>query len=91
MAKKLDLAAVKMTDPAAAFREMAERIEKNDPAEFAGAILLVPPDGKPIEILLVDKSRDEAFFWATASSRIEIATAEFGQRQRGGQDPFGRR
>ncbi len=75
---------------AKAFREMADRIERNDPAEFAGAILIVPPEGDVIAVLITDPSKDKEAFWALAVSRTQIAHQEIvGQRQ-GGQG-FGRR
>jgi hypothetical protein len=54
------------------FTEMAARIEHNQPAEFAGAAVIVPPagGGEPIEILILDKSADSAVqFWATIMAR----------------------
>lgn len=70
------------SSPAELFRAMAERIERNDPAEFAGAILIVPPpnrDGRedePIEVLFVDPSRDVAMFWGTLRTKVEREGAQ---------------
>lgn len=81
-----------MADPAELFRAMADRIGRNDPAEFAGAILIVPPDsadgrgGEAIELLLIDPKRDLANFWSTAKSKAAIAADEFVAQQ---QHPYG--
>jgi hypothetical protein len=72
-----------VTTPADVFRAMAARIDRNDPAEFAGAILIVPPPssdgrgGDPIEILLIDPHRDLANFWSTVKSKAQIGADEF--------------
>lgn len=62
--------------PAELFREMADRIEKNDASEFAGAILIVPPSGEPIQVMINDPTQDIEAFWSLAMSRIAIAQAE---------------
>ncbi len=80
-----------MPDPADHFDEMASRIRRNAPAEFSGALLVVPPGGEePISILLVNPKRDLAAFWATVASTIQVAAAEFQERARN-NDPFQRR
>lgn len=61
----------------APFRAMAHRIERNEFEEFAGAILIVPPDGKPIEVMVADPSKDAESFWAVAISKVQIAEAEY--------------
>ena len=59
-------------DPAQLFRQMAERIERNDTEEFAGAILIVPPpsddgqNGEVVEVLFIDPRRDPVNFWTAA-------------------------
>lgn len=69
--------------PADLFREMAERIERNDPAEFAGAILVVPPlpenrgEWEPIEILLINPNRDEPHFWSTVFRKVEMEAGKW--------------
>lgn len=75
---------------AAPFEDMSQRIRRNLEAEFAGAILIVAPDGEKIEVLLTDPSKDAEAFWAVANSKIQIATAKYQQDQQrlGG---FGRR
>ena len=74
-------------DNAALFRAMAGRIEKNDPAEFAGALLIVPPSGESIEYLALNPKQDAAAFWAAVQSHVQIAMALMEEKQR---DPFRR-
>lgn len=71
------------------FIEMAARIEKNDPKEFAGAILIVPPSGTPIAVMMTDPSQDLDAFWSIAVSRAQIAQAEqmASRQQTGGNWP----
>lgn len=69
---------------------MADRIERNDPAEFGGALLLVPPDGgDPVELLLIQPTRDLALFWSTVNSLVQIKAREFEEKARA-NDPFRR-
>jgi len=69
--------------PAQLFRDMAARIERNEPEEFAGAILIVPPPGEDdqpaeaIEILVIDPARGEAHFWHLAQKMIEIGVGKW--------------
>lgn len=69
--------------PADLFREMADRIERNDPAEFAGAILVVPPvpisggEWEPIEMLLVNPRREEWHFWSTIFTKVQVEAGKW--------------
>lgn len=65
-----------MMSLAAPFLAMAKRIEAIEQAEFAGAVVIVPPDGPPIEFLLSDVAPNAAAFWAIAKSRVDIRTNE---------------
>lgn len=77
--------------PTDIFRSMADRIDRNDPKEFAGAMLVVPPDGgEPITMLLIRPDHDLAMFWATVGSMIAVAAREFEEKARS-NDPFARR
>lgn len=63
--------------PAQHFADMAARIEKIDLAEFAGAVVVVPPgDGEPIAFLMTDPRPDIAQFWGSAKSRVEVKAVE---------------
>lgn len=76
----------------AVFREMAERIERNTEADFAGAMLIVPPQGDPIAVMLADPTQDKEAFLALCAGKLQVATQEYavskpqggnwGQRQR---------
>lgn len=71
--------------PAQPFLDMAARIEKNDPAEFAGAIVVVPPEGDPIAFMIADPSADLVQFWATCETRIAVRKAEIVEASRNQQ------
>lgn len=63
--------------PADLFRAMADRIERNDPEEFSGAILIVPPPSQdnpadPVEILIIDPHHDEGHFWGVCKAKVDI-------------------
>jgi hypothetical protein len=77
--------------PAQICRDMADRIEKTNEAEFAGAAVVVPPGGgEPIALLLVDPKQDLVQFWATVKSRVEIVTTEVAEAARSRQQGWGR-
>jgi hypothetical protein len=62
------------TDNAQPFRRMAERIDLNLDTEFAGALVIVPPQGgKPIEFLAINPDQDPAAFWGTAQAFVQRA------------------
>ncbi len=75
------------------FKEMADRIEKNDPKEFAGALLIVPPEGDPIAVMLTDPKQDLDAFWGMCAAKIQIAEKEQMMKAQGstGGWPGGRR
>lgn len=70
--------------PAQILRAMADRVEKNDPADFAGCLVIIPPlsmnremDVPPVEILLIDPAQDMANFWSTVTAKIRIENDKF--------------
>lgn len=68
-----------MTDrksPADLFREMAQRLERNEPGEFQGAYLIIPPSGKPVSQAFVDPSGDEVAFWGFVQAQVVTAGTE---------------
>jgi hypothetical protein len=79
-------------DPARHFADMAARIAKIDMAEFAGAVVIVPPDGEPVAFLTTETpAADIVQFWATAKTRVEIRLAS-AMDQASGANPWqGRR
>ena len=79
-----------MLDPSDHFVRMAERITRNWSDDFGGAMLVVPPGGgDPIEILLIDPTKDLARFWAAVQGAVTVAAREFEERART-NDPFRR-
>ena len=81
-------------EAAVLFRAMADRLEKNDPKEFNGAFLIVPPstDGTDLVVdgIYVSTTPREAVFWSSLAGQVEVAlkTVESGAKSGGG---FGRR
>ncbi len=67
---------------------MAERIARNSPEEFSGALLIVPPGGEAIEYLAVNPKPDAAAFWGAVQAFVARAVEEMQQRQ---SQPFGMR
>lgn len=73
-----------MTDAADRLEAMAKRIRANNPSEFAGCVVVIPPasddpqsDTESIELLLIDPRRDQANFWSTAKAKLEVAVTQF--------------
>jgi hypothetical protein len=81
-----------MQGPAAIlpFEEMAERIRKIDPEEFAGAVVIVPHEGEPIAFLTIDPQPTLMQFWAMVKTRVErgIEAMQLAANQ---QDQWGQR
>lgn len=65
-----------------AFEKMANRISRNMSSEFAGAFVIVSPNGDVKELLLLNDKPDPAMFWSNAEVTCQIAKAEIDQ---GGQ------
>jgi hypothetical protein len=61
-----------MTDHSAPFSDMAARIEHNKPQDFAGAVVIVPPNGDAMIMLSLDPSQDAATFWSMVRTKIEV-------------------
>lgn len=72
-----------------AFDEMSARIRKNDATDFAGAFVIVTPDGKAKSTLLLDNSQSAAAFWGLLQSTAQIALQEIEDGGRMGQS-YGR-
>ena len=72
------------TEIADKFRAMADRIEKNDPEVFAGAVVIVPPKdgGEPVEILQLDGKPSPSEFWGLIRYKSDAAVAELNNQSR---------
>jgi len=81
-----------MADNSAPFTRMADRIAHNPDATFGGAVVIIPPGtvGEPIELLMLDAAGDEAQFWSTILTRIQMVIQKIGERERVASG-FGRR
>jgi hypothetical protein len=64
------------TDHAAPFRAQAEQIDRNAGGSFAGAFVIVAPDGKVSSTLLLDATPNPAAFWSLVQTKAAIAIAE---------------
>ena len=64
------------------FAKMAKRIAANADHGFGGAVVIVPPDGDPVQFLVLDPKQDPAMFWANVKTKAEIALAEMDEKQR---------
>jgi hypothetical protein len=76
------------------FEDMARDIVKVVEAagKFAGAVVIVPPEGDPIAFMTMDPAPDLMQFWSAVKNRVEIRAAEAVQiAQNAAQDPWGRR
>lgn len=64
--------------PDTVFTEMAERIKRNSPSEFAGAYVIVSPSGDIIiSSAMFDPAPNPVAFWGAVKTRVEIAASEF--------------
>lgn len=78
-----------MTDTAAKFAGMAERIRHNAEAQFGGAFVIVDPSGDALETLVLDATSDAAQFYMVLQTRITNKLKEIEEKERLTQ--FGRR
>jgi hypothetical protein len=74
------------------FTKMAARIEHNaEGSTFGGAVVIMPPVGEQIEMLVFDAGTTAgATFWSTLKTRIEMEISRLDEQQRTAQG-FGRR
>jgi len=63
------------------FDAMAAQIRLNAKAKFGGAFLMVPPDGDPVELILLGQDQP-AIFWSSVKTLAEIALAAAEKLQR---------
>ena len=68
---------------AQAFRNMADLIDRNLESDFAGAMLVVPPEGDHIAVMMADPSKDMESFLSMCVAKVQIRTAEYSSAKRG--------
>lgn len=66
-------------DHAAMFRSVATKIDTNKDNGFAGAFVIAPPDGEPLELLLLNNASSPAMFWSLVKSAAEMAIDQLAQ------------
>lgn len=69
--------------PAEEFKAMASRIERNDPKEFAGAFMIVSPDGTVLSHAFFNPVGDAPSFWGFVSAAVQTASTEAIQKAEG--------
>jgi len=74
----------------APFRKMADRVDLNAQEGFAGAFVVVPPEGDPVELLLLNNQKSPAMFWSLLKTTAEMQIAELEEKQRVAQSGYGR-
>lgn len=74
-----------MSNHAEPFRKMADRIELNSVDDFCGSVVIVPPDGDAVALLLLDGNKDPAMFWALVKTKADMALSDIDAKQRQGQ------
>ena len=67
-------------------RAMADKIDLNHENGFAGAFVIAPPEGEPIELLLLNNQQSPAVFWSLLKTTAEMALVEIqeNEKQQGG-------
>lgn len=76
-------------DMAEPFSRMANKIRHNAAEGFAGAFVIMPPSGEPIEVLILEPAANEAVIWGQIKARIEMKLADLEDAQRRGQSGWG--
>jgi hypothetical protein len=73
-------------------RDRADSIERNGNEAFGGCFVVIPPEGggEPVDVMVLDRRHDLAFFWNSVISKCQFELAAVEQQQRSGQG-FGRR
>lgn len=69
-------------DAAALLRSMAERIEINRGAGFAGAFVIVPPGSEPQQLLILDGQMNPIVFWSTLKTKVDLALDEISNKDK---------
>ncbi len=72
-------------DPAEPFAKMSLRVTHNADEGFAGAFVIVPPQGDPVEMLVLNSTPNAAVFWSLLKTTAEMAIAEIEDKQRASQ------
>ena len=65
------------------FRKLADKIDRNEDAEFGGAVCIVPPKGEAtIDWVIVDSKADILRFWVKLKTDIDAIVQEVDTRAR---------
>ena len=64
----------------AQFADMSRKISDNQTNGFCGAVVAFPPAGDPVELLMLANG-DEALFWSTLLTQVQMKVNDLQQRQ----------
>jgi hypothetical protein len=73
---------LKPPDYSGPFTRMADKIDLNSSGDFAGAFVVVTPSGDTHTMLLLDSAKNEAIFWGTVKSMVDINLSAIDERER---------
>lgn len=72
-------------DHGSPFETMAARIRKNADEGFAGAFVVVAPDGESIENLFLNNTGDPVIFWSNLKTIAEMTINDLENKAKAGQ------
>lgn len=75
---------------AASFASMSEKVKTNAENGFSGAVVIFPPEGEPIEMLICDNKQSAAMLWSNVQTLAKMALDELDDAQRKKQTGWGR-
>lgn len=65
-----------------AFDSMSSKVADNRGRGFAGAFVIAPPEGAPIELLLLNSQQSPAVFWSLLKTAAEMALSDIMDKER---------
>lgn len=69
-------------DQSTPFAEMARKVMENATNGFGGALVIVPPEGNPVELLMVKAGSDPGMFWGLVKSLADQAMGDLEDAKR---------
>jgi hypothetical protein len=63
-------------------RKMAERCDTNAGEGFGGVMVIIPPTGNPVEVLVLDPKQNAAQFWGIVQTQSTISLKEIEDAER---------
>lgn len=75
---------------AEAFADMSARVTANRADNFGGAVLIYPPMGDPIEMLILDNTKSAGMFWSNIQALAKMALDDLDESERKKKQGWGR-